>query len=481
MSISERPDRTPDETPSGGLDPIAILPVFFKLTGKRVVVIGGSAAAAWKAELLSACGATTDVYADAPGEKLAAIAARNEAICLHERRWTPGDLRGAAMAIGEFESPEETAAFRAAAGQQAVPVNVIDEPASSDFQFGAIVERSPLVIGISTDGGAPVFGQALRARIETLLPLGFRNWARAAKDWRPRITALKLDFRTRRLVWEAFAARALRDPQKAPTDADFNEFLEAGAKNVAPGVGRVSLVGAGPGDPELLTLKAVRALQSADVVLFDDLVSPGVVDMARREATRLSVGKRGYKPSCTQEDITAMLIAFGRDGKYVVRLKGGDPAIFGRAAEEVDALKAAGIPVEIVPGVTSASAAAAYLGRSLTERDRARRLQFITAHARNGKLPEDLDWRALADPLATTVVYMGVGTLKPLSEKLIAEGLRPDTPAIVVERVTSFDERHILSTIAELPAAAIAAGIRAPAIIIIGAVLTANSEEPQLR
>ena len=224
----------------------------------------------------------------------------------------------------------------------------------------------------------------------------------------------------------------------------------------------------------MLTLKAVRALQSADVVLYDDLVSPRVVDMARREARRINVGKRGYKPSCTQEDISALIVSLALEGKRVARLKGGDPMIFGRANEEIAALNKAGVPVEVVPGVTSASAAAAALGASLTERDRARRVQFITAHGRDGRLPQDLDWAALADPRATTVVYMGVKTLGELADRLIARGLPPHTPAAMVERASWPDETVLRGTIADLPAKIAARETKGPGLILIGAAVGEN-------
>ena len=215
----------------------------------------------------------------------------------------------------------------------------------------------------------------------------------------------------------------------------------------------------------------LRALQSADVVLYDDLVSPRVVEMARREAQRINVGKRGYKPSCTQEDISALIVSLALEGKRVARLKGGDPMIFGRANEEIAALRKAGIPVEVVPGVTSASAAAAGLLASLTERDLARRVQFITAHGRDGHLPKDLDWRALADPRATTAVYMGVKTLAELAERLIAEGLPPETPAAMVERASWPDERVLRSTIAQLGAVIAREKPKGPCLILIGAAI----------
>ena len=455
---------------------LATLPVFLKLEGRRVAISGGSEAAAWKAELFAAAGARLEVYATEPCQTLVALAASHAQIELRPRAIAPDDLTGVAAFIADAQDEAEAAAFHAMARAAGVPVNVIDQPAWCDFQFGSIVERSPLVVAISTDGGAPVFGQMLRARIETLVPEGFRKWAQAARDWRPQVAALNLDFRARRRVWELLARRAVAHPERAPDDADLDAMLAEAAQAGAPEArrGSVVLVGAGPGDPELLTLKAVRALQSADVVLYDDLVLPGSVALARREAQRLNVGKRGYKPSCTQEDITAMLVSLAREGKRVVRLKGGDPMIFGRAGEEIAALKAAGVDVEIIPGVTAASAAAASLQTSLTERAVARRLQFITAHARDGKLPEDLDWRALADEGATTAVYMGLKTLPPLVARLLAEGLPPDTPAVLVERASWDSERRIAATLADLPATAASSGLVGPCLVLIGRALGAR-------
>ena len=484
LAPARPPDYLPDMTQSPPLpartpaphtarmDALASLPLFFKLQGTKVLVAGSSDAAAWKAELLAAAGAHVTVYADEPGQAMAALAASlPDSITLTGRGWQGSDFAGAALAVGDCAGEAEARAFRAAAKAVGVPVNVVDKPEFCDFQFGAIVNRSPLVVGISTDGAAPVFGQALRARIETLLPHGFARWAQAARDWRPFVQALGLDFRARRSVWELFTRRALEAPGRVPDENDRAAILAQAQGATHVSVGSVALVGAGPGDPELLTLKAVRLLQSADVVLYDDLVSPHVVDMARREAERIAVGKRGYKPSCTQEEITGMLVALARDGKRVVRLKGGDPMIFGRAGEEIAALQLAGVPVEIVPGVTAASGAAAALGVSLTHRDHARRLQFITAHARDGKLPADLDWHALCDPAATSIVYMGVKTLPALVARLLAEGIDPATPAAVVERATWPDERRFFAPLNQLPAMIAQAAPKGPCLVLIGAVL----------
>src|ERR1700733_2558435 len=280
----------PTELKSGRMSPLARLPAFFALAGKRAVVAGGGQAAAWKAELLSAAGATVDVFAPHAVEDMRALATvpPDGAIILYQRAWNAADLSGAAIAVAECENDHEAARFAAAARATGVPVNVIDRPAFCDFSFGAIVNRSPLVLGISTDGASPVFGQAIRAKIEALIPKGFARWADAARAWRPRVQALALPFRGRRNFWERFTERAVAAPNAAPTDADLDALLKPTAAQTA---GSVILVGAGPGDPELLTLRAVRALQSADVILFDDLVAPDILDFARREAKKMLVGK----------------------------------------------------------------------------------------------------------------------------------------------------------------------------------------------
>ena len=459
------------------MEPLAVLPVFFPLDGKRAVLAGATERAVWKAELLNATGARLDVFAAEPCAEMRALVERCPHLRLVERDWQPDDLVGAAIGLVDTQDDGEAGRFRDAARAASVPMNAIDRPAFCDFQFGAIVNRSPLVIGISTDGAAPVFGQAIRGRLETLLPPRIKAWAEAARAWRARLLPLHLSFQARRGFWEGFSRRALESESLAPSDADYETFLAAATgQGAGPldgppapgGRGRVTLVGAGPGDPDLITLKALRALQDADVVLYDNLVAPAVVDMARREARKIDVGKRGYRPSCKQDEITAMMVALAREGKSVVRLKGGDPMIFGRATEEIEGCLAAGIPVSVVPGVTAALGAAAALRTSLTERSVARRLQLITAHAKDGRLPEDIDWRALCDPHAATIVYMGVRTMPALVERLLAHGIAADTPAILVERATQADERRVAGTIATMPALAAAARPTGPCLLMIG-------------
>jgi uroporphyrin-III C-methyltransferase / precorrin-2 dehydrogenase / sirohydrochlorin ferrochelatase len=461
--------RLPTDLRPPRMGALARLPVFYALDGKRALVAGGSAAATWKAELLSAAGAQVDVFAtDATDDMLALAAAPpNGAIALHRRRWTTEDFNGAAVAVADCADETEAARFAAAARAAGVPVNVVDRPAFCDFSFGAIVNRSPLVIGISTDGAAPVFGQVIRAKIEALIPKGFARWADAARNWRPRVQALGLPFRGRRNFWERFTARAVVAPDTPPAEADLAALLQCAADSQS---GSVTLVGAGPGDPELLTLRAVRALQSADVILFDDLVSRDVLDFARREAKKMLVGKTGHAPSCKQDDINALMISLAKAGRRVVRLKGGDPMIFGRADEEIAACRAAGLSIDVVPGITTAQGAASRLLVSLTRRAEARRVQYITGHGRDGKLPADIDWASIADPAVTTVIYMPVKTLPELVAGAVQAGLNPQTPAVAVERATRPDERIVAATIADLPSRLAAEPPSGPVVVMIGRV-----------
>jgi uroporphyrin-III C-methyltransferase/precorrin-2 dehydrogenase/sirohydrochlorin ferrochelatase len=461
--------RVPQPARPPRMAPLAILPLFFKLAGKRVVVAGGSEAAAWKAELFSAAGATVEVWAADPCPEMEALAAepRGGPVVLQRSAWREEAFAGAELVVGAAEDEAEAARMFAAARTRGVPVNVIDRPAFCSFQFGAVVNRSPLVVGISTDGAAPVFGQAIRSRIEALLPAGLARWVRAAQAWRGDLQNLKLGPAVRRRFWERFATLALRAPEHAPNKRDRDELL-ADIRRGAGEVGHVSLVGAGPGNPELLTLAAVRALRSADIILYDDLVAPEVLDFARREAKRMLVGKTGRRPSCRQDDINALMISLARSGKRVVRLKAGDPMIFGRAGEEIEALEHANIPCDVVPGVTAAQGAAASLRVSLTHRQSARRLQFVTGHAHDGRLPDDLDLTALADPAATTAVYMPLGTLGDLSARLLGQGVEPERPVSAVFNATRPDERIVSGTLATIQALVQQSEASGPCILLMG-------------
>lgn len=470
---------------------LAVLPVFLDLRGKRVVAVGGSEAACWKIELLAAAGARVDVYALKLCPELSDLidssplrrggaskdhcttshpnpppqGGREPGIVLHQREWAAEDLFGAAFAVADIDDEGEAELFVQKARAAGVPYNVIDKPEFCQVQFGSIVNRSPLVVGISTAGAAPVLGQAVRRRIETALPRTLSLWARLAAEIRPRVMERLPAGPRRRAFWEQLADRAFGTAPPEARDSNVEHFA------LVPRSGRVTLVGAGPGDADLLTIKAVRALQSADIILFDDLVSAEVLEMARREARRMLVGKRAGRDSCRQEDINQTMLSLARQGKHVVRLKSGDPMIFGRAGEEIAMLEEHGIPVTVVPGITSALALASSLGASLTHRDCAQSVRFVTGHSRKGALPENLDWRALADPATTNIFYMSRRTLPAIVEQLAAHGLTLSTPAVIASNVSRPGQTVWRGSLADAVRAAEDFDLSAPTLFAVGTAL----------
>ena len=475
--------RKPSDASPAKLGALAKLPVFFDLSGKRAVLAGGSAGAAWKAELLAAAGADVAIFADEPSEEMQALLARGVAsgsLTLHVRRWCIHVFAGAAIAVGDCEDEAEAKAFRCAAKAAGVPVNTIDKPTTCDFQFGSIVNRSPVVIGISTDGAAPILGQAIRRRIETLLPTSLADWTDLARRIRSRVLDSLAMGAQRRAFWESLAERAFGPPPSRDAEGELDALLTA-SRDAVPVSGRVTLVGAGPGDPELLTIKAMRALQSADVILFDDLVSDGVLELARREARRMLVGKRGARESCTQSDINETMLKLAKAGKHVVRLKSGDPMIFGRAGEEIAALEAAGIPVSVVPGITSAQAMAARLNRSLTHREHAQSLTLSTGHARNGDLPETIDWAHAASPHVTSIFYMGARMAGEIVTRLFAAGINPSAPVVAIASISRPEERQWCGTVRDLEAGIASLPKGAPILIGVGQVFAMAQALPECR
>ena len=456
-------DVPPIETRAARLGALAVLPVFLELKGRRAVVAGAGDALVWKAELVAAAGADVDVLTTAPSSDLDALRQSPPAgsIRIIDREWQSDDLSGAALAVGALAG-EPAQAFAAAARRYGVPVNIVDLPEISTFSFGTIVNRSPVVIGISTAGVAPVLGQAIRAKVEALLHPALAAWAAAAGRLRAEINTRFAMGPARRDAWRRLADRALA-ARSPPAEGD----LDVATQFPSAAGGSVALVGAGPGDPELLTLKALRALQSADIILYDRLVSPEILERARREARRMLVGKAGNGPRCRQDDINALMLKLARSGQRVVRLKGGDPMIFGRATEEIDMCRAAAIPIEVVPGITAALGAAAELQISLTDRRRARRLQFITGHTEAGG-PPACNWASVADPQTVTVFYMGAGTFARVLPELIAAGLPPATPALAVSSATTPRSSHVRCPVRDLPAALQTLDRSEPCLIMLG-------------
>ena len=342
------------------MEPLATLPVFLKLNGKRAVLVGGTEPAAWKAELLAAAGAHVDVYAENFAEEFAHLVVNPPAgqVTLHTRCWQPGDLNGAAIAVGAITGDEEAEAFVAAARVAGVPVNVVDRPQFCAFQFGAIVNRSPLIVSISTDGASPVFGQAIRSMLEGLLPAGFKRWAAAAKVWRGESDRLGPTIAARRRFWERFAERAMSTPDHVPTANDLEELiaLNNAAEDGLQARGFVALIGVASSDAEDLTMKAVRALRTADVVIYDESVADEVLGFARRESQRVCVATTGGGSAGRHQGATALMIDLARQGQRVVRLRSLDSANFARGGGDAAALEAARIAFTVIPGIAAVGA-----------------------------------------------------------------------------------------------------------------------------
>ncbi|MBV8589811.1 MAG: uroporphyrinogen-III C-methyltransferase [Acetobacteraceae bacterium] len=443
-------------------------PIFLNIAGACALVVGGGDAAVAKLRLLLASGAQPVVVDPEPCPELIALLGEHGFI-LHQRAFRPGDLDGVQLCYVARE--EGAAEIVAAARSGGILVNAVDQPELCDFTTPAMVHRGPLTIAIGTEGAAPALARNLRARIEAAVPPTYAALVAFCRKWRARVTsAFAQD--DRRRVWDAIltgpeAQSVLRGDEP---EADRRMEARLATRRVSR-EGRASLVGAGPGDPDLLTLKAVRVLQEADVVLYDKLVNPAVISLARRDARRIDVGKRCGRAPLSQEAINRLILQFAQQGLHVVRLKGGDPFIFGRGGEELEALREAGVPVQVVPGITAACAAASQLQVPLTHRGVARSLHFITAHGKDLGLPPH-DWRALVAGGGTLAVYMGVRTLPAVVSRLLEAGCGPATPAAAVENATMPEERRILGTVATIADRVSEAGIEGPTVVLIGDVLT---------
>jgi len=454
------------------------LPIFLDLKGRTALLVGGGAAALPKARLLRAAGAELRIVAGDPDDDFRSWAA-DQRIALTERPFQESDLDGARLVIATASDDECRAAVEAATKRQ-LPVNVVDRPELSSFLMPAIVDRDDVVVAISTHGSAPVLARRLRRTLEALLPARLGPLAAFARRYRVALAAAVTDPTARRRFWEGFfdgpIARDLLAGDDAKAGARMLAEINAPGRRRAPR-GRVALVGAGPGDPELLTLKALRLLQDAEVVVYDKLVGPEILDYARRDAERIYVGKAPGRHSHGQAEINEILLREARAGKRVVRLKGGDPFVFGRGGEELERLLRHGIEVELVPGITAATGCAAVAGIPLTHRDHASAVTFVSGQGKDGA--PDLDWAALAASRHTLAVYMGVASSERLSQELIAHGRAAETPVAVIERGSLPAERKVFGTLQGLGTLIAAEQIEAPALIVIGEVVRLAAEAPR--
>ena len=450
----------------------AYFAAFLDLRGKPGVVVGGGPVAAQKAEALLRSGARLTVIAPEICPRLAELtmmgATRHE-----PRRFQPGDLVGAEIVISATDDASVNESVASAARALHIPVNVADNAALSTFIMPSVIDRPPLQIAISSAGNSPVLARKIRTLVESLVPHAYGRLAALGGRFRAASKRRYPDPETRRRFWERTMEGPVAEMVLSGREAQAVELLEkelAGGPATDVPEGMVYLVGAGPGNPELLTLRALRVLQMAGVVLYDHLVSPRIVDLCRREAERIYVGKEADKHALPQQEINALMVRLAKEGRRVIRLKGGDPFIFGRGGEEIETLAGHGIPFEVVPGITAASGISAYAGIPLTHRDHAQSCVFVTGHLKDGSL--DLDWDMLARPRQTVVIYMGVHGLASLCDALVAHGLPVTHPAAIIEKGTLPQQRVFTGTLGTLAYTAIRENVRPPALVIVGEVVT---------
>ncbi len=446
------------------------LPIFLTVRNEPCLVIGGGDVAARKAGILLQAGARVRVVAPELGSNLAAMAAQGK-VDHQAAVFEPGQIRDAVVVIAATDDEEVNRAVAAAARRQRVPVNVVDRPELCTFVMPSIIDRSPLVLAVSTGGAAPVLARQLRARLETLIPASYGRLAVLMKEFREKVRQRFRRVADRRIFWEkvveGVVAEQVYAGQEQAARASLQKMLDQ--ESGEPARGEVYLVGGGPGDPDLLTFRALRLMQSADVVVYDRLVAPAVLDLVRRDAQRIYAGKERDNHTIPQEGINQLLVRLAKEGKRVVRLKGGDPFIFGRGGEEIETLMAEGVTFQVVPGITAAAGCASYAGIPLTHRDYSQAVVFVTGHLQDGSV--NLNWKALAQPRQTIVFYMGLHGIAILCRELVAHGLAADTPAALVEQGTTPRQRVYVGTLRTLPDIVRNNDIHAPTLIIVGEVV----------
>ena len=450
------------------------LPIFLDLNGKRTLIVGGGVIAARKADLLLRAGSEVTIVAPELGDELILLK-ETHAFNHKAGSLTAEDLNGCVVAFGTAEDDRLNDDLCELAASAGILVNVSDKTESCDFIMPAIVDRTPLLVAISSGGTSPLLVRMLKARFETTIPAAYGRLAEFAGSYRDRIKELIPNLTRRRRFWEAMVsgpvAEHLFSNQLEQAELLMGSQLkEAAVAGDKPPVGEVYLVGTGPGDPDLLTFRALRLMQQADVVLYDRLIGEGILNLVRRDAERIYVGKLPENHSVPQEEIGKMLIRLAQEGKRVLRLKGGDPFVFGRGGEEIEALSENGIAFQVIPGVTAAVGCASYAGIPLTHRDHAQGCIFVTGHEKDGKL--NLNWNSLIQPRQTVVVYMGLSSLGAITGGFVANGADPATPAAIIENGTRAGQRVITGTLESLPEQTKEAGIKSPALIIVGSVVT---------
>ena len=452
------------------------LPIFLNIKQRHCVVIGGGDVAMRKVSMLLKANAAITLYSPEICHELQDLV-DTQKIQYKCAIFEQNQIKSACLVIAATDDEAVNIAVSLAAKEQNIPVNVVDAPHLCTFTMGSIIDRSPVVIAISSEGNAPVLARYIRAKIETMLPATYGRIADIAGEFRDSVKAKFGTTRARRIFWEgvlqgSFVERVLSGQEQAAREqlSDLIENADA-TKNQ----GEVFLVGGGPGDPDLLTFRALRLMQQCDVCVYDKLVSPEVMELVRRDAELIFVGKSRDQHTMPQEEINTLLATLAQQGKRVLRLKGGDPFIFGRGGEEIETLMAHGVPFQVVPGISAANGVSSYAGIPLTHRDYAQACLFITGHlkakAGSTELTLDLDWVAMSRPQQTVVIYMGLVGLKEICEKLIEHGVASTMPVAVVQQGTTQRQKVVTATLADLSEKVAQAGLKPPCLTIVGEVV----------
>ena len=445
-------------------------PIFLKLDDSPCLVVGGGDIAARKIDLLLRARARITVIAPQIGPKVQKLVKQNK---IHHLKtyFVEKSLENMQLVIAATDDPKTNCQVAEAARTHYLPVNVVDQPELCSFIIPSVVDRSPVVIAVSTGGASPVLARMLRSRLETLIPTSYGQLAKLARDCRERVRSTFATSRERRIFWEKVLQGPIAELVFSGKDSQAREALETLITSAEPNEymrGEVYLVGVGPGDPDLLTFRALRLMQQADVVLYDRLVAPEILDLVRRDAERIYVGKKRSNHALPQREINLLLVDLAMTGNRVLRLKGGDPFIFGRGGEEIEDLVKTGIPFQIIPGITAASGCASYAGIPLTHRDYAQSCIFVTGHLQDGVV--GLNWDLLSQPDQTVVVYMSLTGLDIICRKLIEHGSSQNLPAALIQQGTTRHQQVIIGTLKTLPARVAKKQVVAPTLLIIGEV-----------
>ncbi len=455
------------------------LPIFMDVRDRVCLIVGGGEVAARKVQMLLRAGAEVDVVAPELGSTMQEMQQQGQVNWI-EAEFDASHIQHPALVYAATNDTAVNKAVSDLAKERDIPVNVVDTPELCNFITPSIIDRSPVVAAVSTGGASPVLARLIRSRLESMIPAAYGQFATLAAQFRDKVKE-KIEPKNRRLFWEkAFQgpiAEMIFSGRLDEAEQSLDKMVETccrpdGGEHLNSG--EVYLIGGGPGDPDLLTFRALRLMQQADVVVYDRLISPAVLDLTRRDADRMYVGKERDNHSVPQDQINQLLVDLAREGKRVCRLKGGDPFIFGRGGEEIELLAESQIPFQVVPGITAASGISSYAGIPLTHRDHAQSVTFATGHLKDGT--SNLNWHALAQPGQTIVFYMGLKGIETITKKLMEHGMDPQTPAALVQKGTTPDQEEYIGTLETLPQIVKDSEIKPPTLTIIGSVVTLHDK-----